>query len=114
MRKFTFKAIFLIVCLYVFFGNLYILNKDYTGEKVKVSTARKNYDPNTVIVYVPKYLVFLEMPKKEWTGQDKFILQKDYELDNSSENLIGIFLFLSLSCFSAVTTLFGNKIKLYE
>lgn len=113
MRKFTFIAIFLIVCLYVVFGSLYILNKDYTGEKAKVSSVANN-NSDIVIVYIPKYVVRLEMPQNEWSGQDEFILQKDYELDNFSENFIGFFLILSLSLFGVVSILFADEIKLFE
>lgn len=113
MKNFTFTAIFLIVCLYVVFGSLYILNKDYTGEKAKVSSITSD-DSDIVIVYIPKYVVRLEMPKKEWSGQDEFILQKDYELDNFSENFIGFFLILSLSLYGVVSYYFAEEIKLYE
>lgn len=96
-----------------FLGSLYVLNKDYTGEKAKVSSVANN-NPDIVIVYIPKYVVRLEIPKKELAGQDEFILQKDYKLDKLSENFIGFFLILSLLCFGVVLIAFGDEIKLYE
>lgn len=80
MRELTSTALAWIVCLHVFIGGLCVCNKDYTGEKAEVSTALEYNDPDIVHVYVPEYGVHLEMPKKEWSGQDEFILQKDYKL----------------------------------
>ena len=55
-------------------------NKDYKGEKAEVSTAISHRDSYIVHVYVPEYKIHLEMPKMEWSGQDAFILQKDYKV----------------------------------
>lgn len=92
MRELTSTALAWIVCLYVFIGGLYLCNKDYTGEKAEVSTALKNNDPNIVHVYVTEYVMHLTMPRKEWSGQDEFILQKDYELCG----IVGVYLIVPM------------------
>lgn len=103
MRELTSKTIAWIVCLHVFIGGLYVCNKDYTEEKAEVSTALANNDPNIVYVYVPEYMIHLKMPKKEWSGQDEFILQKDYELYGT---IVYLYLILPMIiCFAVVVAL---------
>ncbi len=108
MRKFTFLAGFLIVCIYVFLGSIYILNKDYTDEKAELSTIADNDNPRTVRVYVPNYMVHLNIPRKEWSGQNEIILQKDYELHHSSIAIITIIILL------AIGFILGILVSLFE
>lgn len=106
-------AMSLIVCLYIALGSLYLLNKDYTGEKAEVSTL-KNDNPSTVIVYVPKYMIHLEIPKKEWSGQDGFILQKHYELHRVVGTYLGIPMITCIACFVAILAMFACEFEFYE
>lgn len=109
MRELTSTALVWIVCLYIIIGGLYVCNKDYTGEKAKVSTTLVNNDSDVLYVYVPEYGMHLEMPKKEWSGQDEFILQKDCELCG----IVGVYLMIpmviSLAFFIGYTPALLNK-----
>ena len=116
MRKFTSIGITIIICFYIIFSGLYVLTKDYTGEKAEVSTFMYNDDPNTVMVYVPDYMMHLEIPRKEWPRKDEVILQKDYELHEGIICIIVSFMVISgvlIFVLIAYLISFNNAI-LYE
>lgn len=113
MRNFTSSAIALIVCLYISLGSLYVFNKDYTGEEVEVSTSTSS----AVSVYVPKYMVHLKVPKSEWSGENKFVLQKDYGfIAHSFLEFMGfVLMVVSVICAVIFSVLYGfGEIELYE
>lgn len=117
MRNFTSSAIALIVCLYISLGSLYVFNKDYTGEEVEVSTLVANGDSSVVSVYVPKYMVHLKVPKSEWSGENKFVLQKDYGfVANSFLGFMGfVLMVVSAICAAIFLFLYGlGEIEIYE
>lgn len=112
-EKIYFLAIVLILCLYEFLSGLFLITKDYTGEKAKVSFTLKNDDPDTVIVYVPKYGIHLRVPKKEWSVQDEFILQKDSAILEETLACILLFIVSGIGLFSVI--LIGeSEIKLFK
>ena len=111
MKKFTSIAIFLILCLYAFLSGLFLITKDYTGEKAEIT--RTECKENKVIVYIPKYMMRLKMPKEEWSGQNEFILQKDYEI--FEETLACILMLMISGILLFPVALIGEpEIKLFE
>ena len=89
MTGFSSKGIIAFTCLYLIFGCIYILCKDYSGEKAEHSyfiAVQEEQEANGKFkaVYVPSYDARLKVPVEECPKEDEFTLSKDYPLCKST------------------------------
>lgn len=107
MNGFSKKCIVAFTCLYLIFGCIYILCKDYSGEKaeqakfIAVLEAQCAKDKFKA-VYIPSYDVRLKVPIDEYPKEDEFILNKDYPLCGSTRGFYIILMIAFLCMFIGI------------
>ena len=105
------KGIIASTCLYLMLGCIYILCKDYSGEKAEHARfiavlEERDARGKFKAVFVPSYDVRLKVPIDECLREDEFILSKDYPLCSSTRVFYVILMAVFLCVF--VITVMDN------